>query len=86
MVSGFTWTAGLAHYQGFWQDEDLKDPITMQQLLFDGKDFIFSGYQLNTLGRYSTFGEGIFSTFFCIFKLNKKRKKIFFYQTFSGQN
>ena len=30
IVSGFTWTAGMAHYLGYWQDEDITTPITTQ--------------------------------------------------------
>ena len=50
LISGFTWTAGLAHYHGHWQDEDLTDPITTQIVNYDGNNFTFSGYQLNTIG------------------------------------
>jgi hypothetical protein len=49
IISGFTWTAGLGHYQGYWQDDDVTSPITTQLILFDGKKFTFGGYQLNTL-------------------------------------
>ena len=52
IISGFTWTAGLGHYQGYWQDDDIKSPITTQLILFDGKKFTFGGYQLNTLGMH----------------------------------
>ena len=27
LISGFSWTAGLAHYIGHWQDEDIKSPF-----------------------------------------------------------
>lgn len=50
LISGFSWTAGLAHYNGYWQDEDITEPITTQLINFDGENFTFSGYQLNTIG------------------------------------
>ena len=30
IISGFSWTAGMAHYLGYWQDEDLEHPICAQ--------------------------------------------------------
>ena len=50
LISGFTWTAALGHYQGNWQDEDIQNPISTQLILYDGENFTFGAYQLNTLG------------------------------------
>ena len=30
LISGFSWTAGMAHYLGYWQDQDLKEPLCAQ--------------------------------------------------------
>jgi len=49
IMAGFTWTAGLAHYQGFFQDDDLTTPLCTQLINTDGYRIQFAFYQLNTL-------------------------------------
>lgn len=49
IISGFSWTAGHAHYQGFWQDEDITYSIPAQLINTDGEKVQFACYQLNTV-------------------------------------
>ena len=50
VISGFTLTAGMAHYQGYFQDDDIEVPVCSQFINTDGQRIQFSFYQLNTLG------------------------------------
>ncbi|XP_053406114.1 28S ribosomal protein S30, mitochondrial-like [Mercenaria mercenaria] len=49
MGTGFLSTVAQAHVQGFNEYEELTYPFTAQTILTDGRQFILSAYQLNTL-------------------------------------
>ncbi|XP_033749823.1 28S ribosomal protein S30, mitochondrial-like [Pecten maximus] len=49
LSSSFLSTVAQAHYQGFNTYHDMMYPLTSQTIVTDGRKFLFSAYQLNTL-------------------------------------
>lgn len=49
LSSCFLSTVAQAHYQGFNTYHDMTYPLTSQTIVTDGRKFVFSAYQLNTL-------------------------------------